>query len=156
MTDRPRYVATVAGQVREPAGAEVEWVEREAGIARLQINGSTELVLVEGSGTDWTVTLRGRRIAVTLQTWRERMLAEAETAAAAQSGPTVVAATLPGLVVAVVVAVGDDVEAGASLLTIEAMKMQNEVRAPRAGRVVEVSVASGEVVATGAALLRLE
>jgi biotin carboxyl carrier protein len=36
------------------------------------------------------------------------------------------------------------------------MKMQNEVRAPRAGRILEVSVAPGQAVATGAALLRLE
>ena len=56
---------------------------------------------------------------------------------------------------AVAVSAGDEVEAGASLLTIEAMKMQNEVRAPRAGRVVEIVVASGQTVATGAALLRL-
>lgn len=66
------------------------------------------------------------------------------------------AATLPGLVVAVSVRVGDQVEVGDSLLTIEAMKMQNEVRSPRAGRVVEVSVSSGQTVATGVALLRLE
>jgi biotin carboxyl carrier protein len=42
------------------------------------------------------------------------------------------------------------------LLTIEAMKMQNEVRAPRAGVVIEVSVRAGQTVATGAPLLRLE
>jgi biotin carboxyl carrier protein len=58
--------------------------------------------------------------------------------------------------VAVAVAVGDEVEQGASLLTIEAMKMQNEVRAPRPGRVVEIVVAAGVAVATGAPLLRLE
>jgi biotin carboxyl carrier protein len=48
------------------------------------------------------------------------------------------------------------VDDGAPLLTIEAMKMQNEVRAPRAGRVIELQVASGQAVATGAALLILE
>ncbi len=65
-------------------------------------------------------------------------------------------ATLPGLVVAVGVAVGDEVAEGATLLTIEAMKMQNEVRAPRAGTVIEVAVAAGQAVATGASLVRLE
>ena len=65
-------------------------------------------------------------------------------------------ATLPGLIVAVSVAPGDEVDEGAALLTIEAMKMQNEVRAPRAGRVIELEVAPGQTVATGAALLRLE
>jgi biotin carboxyl carrier protein len=66
-----------------------------------------------------------------------------------------VKATLPGLVVAVAVQAGVDVAEGDPLLTIEAMKMQNEVRAPRAGQIVEVSVAAGQTVATGAPLLRL-
>ena len=54
------------------------------------------------------------------------------------------------------VAAGDQVDEGTPLLTIEAMKMQNEVRAPRAGRILEVEVAPGQTVATGTGLLRLE
>ncbi len=54
------------------------------------------------------------------------------------------------------VSAGDEVEAGAPLLTIEAMKMQNEVRAPRAGTVGRIAVEAGQTVATGALLLRLE
>ena len=119
-------------------------------------DGSHLSAIVEGSGSDWTITIRGRRIAVTARTWRERVLAEAESAAAAGGGPVSVTATLPGLVVALGVGVGDDVAAGAALLTIEAMKMQNEVRAPRDGRIAEVAVSIGQAVATGALLLRLE
>jgi biotin carboxyl carrier protein len=133
-----------------------ELVDPASGIGRLVNEAASVLVLVEGSGSEWVVTLRGRRIAVSVRSWRERILAEAETAAARHAGPVVVTATLPGLIVAVGVAAGDQVETGASLLTIEAMKMQNEVRAPRAGRVIEVSVAPGETVATGTPLLRLE
>jgi biotin carboxyl carrier protein len=84
------------------------------------------------------------------------VLAEAESRAEATGGPMTVTATLPGLVVAVRVAPGDEVEAGTALLTIEAMKMQNEVRAPRPGRVGEISVVPGQAVATGTSLLRLE
>lgn len=134
----------------------LEWDDRAHGLARLIGDGRAVPVIVEGSGSEWFVTLRGRRIPVSARTWRERLMAEAERAATVHSGPVAVKATLPGLVVAVAVAVGDDVEEGAPLVTIEAMKMQNEVRAPRAGRVIEVSVASGVAVATGAALLRLE
>ena len=65
-------------------------------------------------------------------------------------------ATLPGLIVAVEATEGSDVEAGDPLLTIEAMKMQNEVRAPRAGRVAAIAVAAGQTVGTGQLLLRLE
>ena len=84
------------------------------------------------------------------------MLAAAERETAARGGPVDVKATLPGLVVAVAVAEGDVVAAGQGLLTIEAMKMQNEVRAPRAGRVTRLSVAAGSTVATGALLIRID
>lgn len=133
-----------------------EWVDAAHGVARLANAERSLIVLVEGSGSDWTVTLRGRRIPVSVRTWRERVVAAADTAARAQAGPVDVKATLPGLIVAIAVGPGDEVEAGAPLLTIEAMKMQNEVRAPRAGRVIEVAVTSGQTVATGAPLLRLE
>ncbi len=140
----------------EPGDARLELDDDDRGTGRLVTDRSVVPVIVEGSGSDWVVTLRGRRIPVTVRSWREEVLAEAETAASAHSGPIDVKATLPGLVVAVAVAVGDDVSEGTSLVTIEAMKMQNEVRAPRAGRVIELSVGQGETVATGAALLRLE
>ena len=70
--------------------------------------------------------------------------------------PVDIRATLPGLVVAVSVEEGDQVEAGAALLTIEAMKMQNEVRAPRGGRIAALAVTPGQPVATGVLLLRIE
>ena len=139
-----------------PDGWRVEWVDPTHAVARVTDGERSLLVLAEGQGSEWTVTLRGRRIHVTARTWRERVLADAETAARAHAGPTDVRATLPGLIVAVAVAAGDEVAEGSALLTIEAMKMQNEVRAPRNGRVIEVAVAPGQAVATGAALLRLE
>ena len=138
------------------AGWTVEIVDPVHGVVRLTDGERSLAAIVEGAGPNWVVTLRGRRIPVTVRTWRERLLAEAETSARSHTGPVTVTATLPGLVVAVAVAVGDDVAEGTSLVTIEAMKMQNEVRAPRAGRVAEVSVGTGQAVATGAPLLRLE
>lgn len=151
------YEVRVAGERVAPAdGWRLEVADPRRGIGRL-VNGSASVpVLVEGTGSDWVVTIRGRRIPVTVRSWRERILADAETAAAGHTGPTAVKATLPGLIVAVAVSVGDDVAEGTPLLTVEAMKMQNEVRAPRAGRVIEVSVQAGQTVATGAPLLRLE
>ncbi len=154
MTD---YEVRIGGERVEPAaGWRLELDDAGRGIGRLT-DGSTSLpVLVEGSGSDWVVTIRGRRIPVGVRSWRERVMAEAETAAAGHGGPIEVRATLPGLVVVVAVAVGEEVAEGAPLLTLEAMKMQNEVRAPRPGTIVEVAVAPGQVVATGALLMRLE
>jgi biotin carboxyl carrier protein len=154
MTDLETRV--VGEPVEPPGGWRLDWIDEGHGVARLTDGERSHLVLVEGQGTDWTVTIRGRRIPVTVRTWRERVLAEAETEARSHAGPVEVRATLPGLIVAVAVVAGDEVDEGTPLLTIEAMKMQNEVRAPRAGRVIEVEVTPGQTVATGAGLLRLE
>ena len=149
--------ATIGGEPATPAtGWSLAWSEVVPGLVRLTDGQAAELALVEGSGSRWVVTLRGRRIPVAVQTWRERTLAEAESGTAERSGPVEVRATLPGLVVAVAVTEGDEVDAGAQLVTIEAMKMQNEVRAPRAGRIASVAVSVGQPVAAGATLLRIE
>lgn len=65
----------------------------------------------------------------------------------------VVTAPLPGVITEVRIAVGDIVDAGSVLLTLEAMKMENEIYAPRAGLVKEVYVEPGRRVAKGDRLL---
>jgi len=141
----------------EPAGDwTFTWTDRSAGVARLHAADRAVMVLVEGSGTEWFVTFRGRRIPVSVRNRREQLLADAAHASGSASGPTEVTANLPGLIVAVEATEGGEVAAGDSLMTIEAMKMQNEVRAPRAGRVTRIAVTAGQTVATGQLLLRLE
>jgi acetyl-CoA/propionyl-CoA carboxylase biotin carboxyl carrier protein len=56
---------------------------------------------------------------------------------------------MQGTVLSVPVADGDEVEAGQVLCIVEAMKMENEVHAPRAGTVTDLSVAAGEAVTNG-------
>ncbi len=77
-------------------------------------------------------------------------------AGAAASGPKALKASMPGRVVRVLVADGDVVEAGQGCVAIEAMKMQNELKAPKAGVVRKLAVAVGETVAAGAVLLVVE
>ena len=132
------------------------WLDRRQRIVLLRDGSGSQLALVEGARGEWVITLRGRRIAVSARTWRERVLAEADVAARTHAGPIEVRATLPGLVVAVAAAAGAEVDEGEALVTIEAMKMQNEVRAPRAGRVAQVAVSPGQPVAGGALLVLLE
>jgi pyruvate carboxylase subunit B len=134
----------------------LDWIDRAQGLARLDDGSQGHLVAVEGQGSDWAVTIAGRRVPVTARTWREQMLAAAERETAVRGGPVDVKATLPGMVVAIQVAEGDEVVEGQGLLTIEAMKMQNEVRAPRAGRVSRIAIGPGTAVATGALLIRLD
>ena len=71
-------------------------------------------------------------------------------------GPTEVRAVIPGRVLAVAVAEGDEVVAGQALLVVEAMKMQNDLRAPRAGTVRRVAVAAGRTIELGDVLVVLE
>lgn len=74
---------------------------------------------------------------------------------AAFGGPLEVRAIIPGRVVDVRVTADDVVEAGQALLVVEAMKMQNELRAPRAGTVARVAVAAGSTVEVGDLLVVL-
>ena len=64
-------------------------------------------------------------------------------------GPTEVRAIIPGRVVSVAVEAGDAVVAGQRLLAVEAMKMENELRSPRAGTVDRVATAVGQTVELG-------
>jgi biotin carboxyl carrier protein len=70
-------------------------------------------------------------------------------------GPQEITAPMPGKIVKVLVAEGQEVQRDQGLLVIEAMKMQNELRAPRAGRVERVYMAEGRGVESGARLLLL-
>lgn len=78
---------------------------------------------------------------------RER--AARDRGAAGAGGPLQVRAVIPGRVVSLSVAEGTVVAAGEPLLVIEAMKMQNELRAPRAGTVERLAVTAGATVERG-------
>ena len=72
------------------------------------------------------------------------------------TGRQTVAAAMPGRVIRVLVEIGQVVEAGQGLIVVEAMKMQNEMKSPKAGKVLEVRTAAGAAVAAGDALVIVE
>ncbi|WP_405509282.1 acetyl/propionyl/methylcrotonyl-CoA carboxylase subunit alpha [Streptomyces cyaneofuscatus] len=72
---------------------------------------------------------------------------EASLSGAGRGGADTLAAPMPGTVTVVKVAVGDEVEAGQSLLVVEAMKMEHVISAPHAGTVTELDVTAGAAVA---------
>ena len=82
-----------------------------------------------------------------------RRRATRATGTEAASGPAEIRAIIPGRVAAVRVAAGERVEAGQTLLVVEAMKMQNELRATQAGTVERVAVGEGETIDTGDVLV---
>jgi biotin carboxyl carrier protein len=63
---------------------------------------------------------------------------------------------MPGKVVRLLVAAGDSVEAGQGIVVVEAMKMQNELKAPRAGKVTALAAKMGATVSAGEVLATIE
>lgn len=94
-----------------------------------------------------------RRVDLELVDPLENLAAESAQDA---GGAKEIRAQIPGRVVEVRVAEGDLVAAGATLLVLEAMKMQNEIRAEGAARVARVDCTPGQTVETGFLLVRLE
>jgi len=72
------------------------------------------------------------------------------------TGARSITASMPGRVIRILVQVGDRIEAQQGLIVVEAMKMQNELKAPRGGTVTRVVAAVGATVQTGELLLVIE
>jgi biotin carboxyl carrier protein len=79
-----------------------------------------------------------------------------QSAAGAHGGVQRVTAPMPGKVVRVLVSVGDVVEAGQGIVVVEAMKMQNEMKAARPGKIANISVQAGATVTAGEVLVSIE
>ena len=109
-----------------------------------------------------------QRLEVVLDGWRFEVDLEPEVRAAlrdratrargnkVRGGPLELRAIIPGRVLSVDVADGDAVEAGQRVLVVEAMKMQNELRSPRAGTIRGITVGPGQTVELGDVLLVVE
>jgi biotin carboxyl carrier protein len=138
--------------------ADVELRPLGGGRALLLEGGHTTRVIVEPDGPGERgggareVLVDGFRFVVEAEPERIASLRERASrgrGASARSGPLEVKAIIPGRVVAVSVEVGDTVAAGQQLLVVEAMKMQNELRAPRDGTIERVGVAVGVTIEIG-------
>ncbi len=104
----------------------------------------------------YTLWVDGYRFETEALDERTRAIRDTTAAAAAPSGPAPVRAPMPGLIVRVNVQVGDMVEAGQGVVVMEAMKMENELRATAPGRVKSIEVAPGAAVEKGSLLVALE
>jgi len=116
-------------------------------------DGKSYALSIEGDASRAAVTLAGHFHDVRLEDERERAAHAAERSATPAAG--VVSSVMPGVVVDVLVKMGDRVEKGQPLLILSAMKMQNEVPAPGPGIVAGLHVAPGEPVGVGARLVTL-
>ena len=112
----------------------------------ISIDGKSYESYVYQGEEDWQVLLQGRQYPVKVEDERERRLKTASGGKAETTGEFHLKAPMPGLVVAVNVTEGQQVEKGQVLAILESMKMQNELKAPRAGTVQRIKVKPGESV----------
>ncbi len=129
--------------------------------------GDSEYLLIDGNTVyncrvenshnhpdDIEVSLRGVSYPVKLTD--PKRLRSAQSGAEHDKGTARIVAPMPGKVVRVLVEAGTEVEAGAGILVVEAMKMQNEMKAPKAGHVVSIHSQVGSTVNAGDVLAVIE
>ena len=170
-----RYLARLGDEIREveveegPGGLRVR-LDDEWHLVRLEQVGQTslyalliddrphELFAVERAG-GFDIIIGPKRFPVAVETHGRRppppLARQQLLERPAEAGGWLVLSPMTGTVVDIYVAKGDQVAVGDLLLVIEAMKMNNELRAQRAGSVGEVYVSKGQRVEQGSPLLLL-
>jgi biotin carboxyl carrier protein len=138
-----RYRLTLDG-----APLEVDVAGGGRGLSSLLVGGESHEIGIERREGGYTVVFPGESLTVELAAAARGASLPARHAA----GPARLVAPMPGRVVRVLEAPGAEVAAGQGLFVIEAMKMENELKAPRAGRLQEVAVREGQAVEAGALL----
>lgn len=166
-----RYVVLVNGEEHEvtlsaegvgyagaAAHAHLEGARPGTPVRLLTLDGKVHSVLARrraGKG-QYTLWLDGYRYEVEALDERTRAIRALAVDREKAAGPAPLLAPMPGLVVRINVAVGDAVTPGQALVSIEAMKMENELRSKSAGTVKAILVGPGTAVEKGAVLVELE
>ena len=115
---------------------------------------SYEVAVDRRSNGERMVHINGLAVPVSIVDPREQLVRR-RGAAATDSGPRSIVSPMPGRIVKVLVREGDTIAAQQGLVVVEAMKMENELRAPRAGQVTAVKVVEGMSVEANAVLVTL-
>jgi biotin carboxyl carrier protein len=85
-----------------------------------------------------------------------RSLKTRRAVAGAEAGPQKIKAPMPGKIVRIMVAEGDEVKSGQGVIVMEAMKMQNEMKSPKDGKVQKIVASEGSAVNAGDTLAIIE
>lgn len=162
-----KYITTVNGQtfeidINENGKIVIDGQERAVDFQEISAalysalieNRSIEALVEERDGIHQVQILGGQYDVQVIDERRYR-LSSAGGGFSAGSGELTIRSPMPGLIVDVRVTEGQEVAAGASLVVLESMKMENEIKAPRAGTVARISVGKGESVEQNRALLVL-
>jgi biotin carboxyl carrier protein len=126
-------------------------------LRQLTLDGrQTEMAVVPNASGRWTVAFRGERWDAEVLDERTRHIRSLTGSAGAQRGMPPLKAPMPGLVLRVLAAPGQTVAPGEGVVVLEAMKMENELRASAAAVVKQVRVKPGEPVEKGQVLVDFE
>jgi propionyl-CoA carboxylase alpha chain len=126
------------------------------GIRRLHLGDRVHEVLVDVFGGRCRIAVDGVELDVLVEDERAARLASFGGGSVSPTGPEVIGAPMPGLVVSVNVEAGQEVSAGETLAVLQAMKMENEISSPRDGTVKVVHARAGQTVEQGQPLVELE
>jgi pyruvate carboxylase subunit B len=150
-TDGVRYEesAPVQAELSDVEGSPVRMVKIGTYVYRIVVEKK------QGRGR-YTLWIDGCRFDVEALDERTRAIRDLSSASGAPTGPSPIIAPMPGLIVRINVNPGDVVEPGQGLVVMEAMKMENELRATSAGIVKSVEISAGTPVEKGAVLVVLE
>jgi biotin carboxyl carrier protein len=125
----------------------------EPGVYSVLLDGRSFDIRVVPAAQTWSLDVDGQRFTVEVRDPRDT---SRESKAVPGGGRQNIVAPMPGKVIRVLVQAGATVETGQGLVVVEAMKMQNEMKASRPGRVVDVRVRDGDTVGSGDTLVVLE
>lgn len=139
----------------EPHLADLQAIDGLGTYSLILNNESHEAQVEERDGLVG-VLLRGQFYSIKVQDERARRLVESSRGLSVPSGELVIKSPMPGLIVAVKVASGQEVKKGETLVILESMKMENELKAPRDGKIGAVRVEARQAVDQGQALVTLE
>ena len=130
----------------------VDAAQTASDVLSLLIGGESYEVIA--SKATQQIAIGGVRYSVEVRdprAWRTR-----KSRAGGGDGPKKIVAPMPGKVVRVIAPVGSEVEQGAGVVVIEAMKMQNELKSPKKGKVLTISATEGATVNAGDVLAIIE
>jgi biotin carboxyl carrier protein len=119
-------------------------------------NRPVTMLIERQSAGRWALSLAGERAEVEVLDERSQHIRSLAGSGEQRRSADVLKAPMPGMVLRVQARAGDTVEAGAGLVVLEAMKMENELRAAASARVKAVRVSPGEAVDKGQVLLEFE
>lgn len=122
----------------------------------LRLDGKNFDVLIESNENKRLININGKPIELAVFDARMRKLQQLSKTNSVRKSVEDVKAPMPGLVLRILVKEGDHVEVNDGLMVIEAMKMENEIRAQEKGTIKKINIKEGQAVDKGSVLLRLE